>query len=99
MIVFEEESKITELDDDPNILVYKLNFVPITNLPKIPKNSNIDVLGVIKEAGTIDKLTLKNGESKEKRTMMIYDETNSSVEVVRIELIKDFVGRICQRRF
>ena len=100
MIVFEDDTKIEELDDDPNILRFKFTFTPVSNLSKIPKNSNVDVLGIVKEFSDVEKLNLKSGETKEKRTVTVYDETNSSVEVVRnLNLNLDLVGRLCLRRF
>lgn len=39
----------------------------------------VDVLGVVQKVGTVDSVTIKNGESRRRRNLVICDESNTSI--------------------
>lgn len=80
-ISFDKGSLITELADDGNIADVVYNFVPLDHLRSCSLNSTVDVCGFLTEIDEVTRLTSRRGEELLKRTLVIMDYTDFSIEV------------------
>ncbi|KAL1732495.1 hypothetical protein EV714DRAFT_206529 [Schizophyllum commune] len=68
-----------EAADVPTI---KYNFVKLDALQEVPKDSNCDVIGVVKEVGELSEITTKTtNRTMKKRELTLVDDTGFSVRV------------------
>uniref|UniRef100_A0A915B679 Replication protein A 70 kDa DNA-binding subunit n=1 Tax=Parascaris univalens TaxID=6257 RepID=A0A915B679_PARUN len=79
-IIIRDESEIIECVDRAEISSPKIrcDFIRIANLPKFT-NSEVDVVGVVREVGEVKQLTGKMGEALVKRDIQIVDDSLRSV--------------------
>ncbi|KAL5596839.1 hypothetical protein BROUX41_006477 [Berkeleyomyces rouxiae] len=81
-LAFERDTLIEKAEDQTSVPQVMFNFHTIQELQNIEKDTNIDVIGVIKEIGDVASLTSKStGKPYEKRDVTIVDDTNYSVRV------------------
>jgi len=57
------------------------SFTNIEQIQQLMQNVTIDILGIVVDVGPVGNLKLKTGESKDKRNLVIGDDTNYSIAV------------------
>lgn len=81
-ITFDGRSTILRARNESTIPNSRYNFSLITVLPHKPKNSNVDVLGVVLEVGSVETIESKaKGTTLTKRTALIAEPSGSAVEI------------------
>lgn len=61
-----------------------LQFLRIEEIEHIPTNAIIDVLGVVESVEPATQITRKDGTDTNKRSLVVKDNSNRSIEVRRI---------------
>jgi len=94
-----DRSTTVELCEDGNAVPQmQFNFVSIRDIAMTPKDSVVDVIGVVSEVGNLDEITTKEGKQLSKRTVNIIDDSNASIELTlwrnRAEEFAGAVGSI-----
>uniref|UniRef100_F1KWX5 Replication protein A 70 kDa DNA-binding subunit n=1 Tax=Ascaris suum TaxID=6253 RepID=F1KWX5_ASCSU len=79
-VIIRDETEIIECIDRAEISSPKIrcDFIRIRNLPKFA-NSEVDMMGVVREVGDVKQLTGKMGEALVKRDIQIVDDSLRSV--------------------
>jgi replication factor A1 len=72
---FDRNAEIIEVDDDDTIHDTSYNFKTIKEIQEMPENSIVDFLGVVHNVGAINTIQLKNGNDKERRLMLVTDDS------------------------
>ncbi|OMJ72265.1 hypothetical protein SteCoe_29345 [Stentor coeruleus] len=80
-INFDKNSLINEVADDGSIPKIRFNFIPLDRLPKVSIDQSVDVCGIIMEIEKPITVMTKKGTQTIKRTMLITDYTDFSIEV------------------
>ncbi|KAL1899685.1 Replication factor A protein 1 [Ceratocystis pirilliformis] len=81
-LAFERDTLIEKAEDQTSVPQVMFNFHTIQGLQSVEKDTNIDVIGVIKDVGEMNSFTSKStGKPYEKRDITIVDDTNYSVRV------------------
>ena len=87
-LIFDELSEIKLAKDDFSTKFQEFNFTPIGKVAELPKGTNIDVLGIVKNVGPITTFT-REGKESSKKVVTIYDESN---ELISITFWRDLVN-------
>ena len=86
------------LDDDDKLPRHNLQFTPIANLPSLPVDTNVHVLGVVVDAEAVEHGLTKSGTEGSQRTLTIADESLRSIPLrvssSRVEHLGGSVGSI-----
>ncbi|TNV83218.1 hypothetical protein FGO68_gene13126 [Halteria grandinella] len=86
-IVFEKNTKIEMIDDDGSVAggfndsPNCFNFVSVGQLEELKPMEQIDILGVIQKVGPLGSATIKNGEVRKRRNLVLCDDSNTSVVI------------------
>ena len=81
-LTFERDTVIEKAEDTSNVPQVRYNFVNIHELQSVEKDTTIDVVGVLKDVGSVDQITSKNtGKPYDKRELTIVDDSQYSVRV------------------
>ena len=79
-ITFGYETEVNEVkEEDREIVAESFSFTPLAEIENIIQQCTVDVIGVILDVGPVQQLQLKDGTSRDKRALMIGDETNFSI--------------------
>jgi len=57
------------------------NFTNIEQIQQLIANVVIDTIGIVVDVGPVGNLKLRTGESRDKRNIIIGDDTNYSISV------------------
>ena len=70
------------LEDSDSIPSIKYNFVPIQSITDFEKDTNIDVIGIVKECGDLAEIVSKTTQrTSKKRDLVLVDSSSSSINV------------------
>ncbi|KZT02307.1 replication factor-a protein [Laetiporus sulphureus 93-53] len=78
---FERNTEVEECLDATNVPVVKFNFVEINKLNEIPKDSTVDVIGIVKEIGDAVEINSRTNKTLTKRELTIVDRSQFSVRL------------------
>ncbi|KAI8970131.1 replication factor-A protein [Mycotypha africana] len=79
---FENATEIEACPDSGNIPQINFDFVKIADIDRVPKDTNIDVIGVVVESSEINELVSKvTGKPMKKRDVMIADESLKRIKL------------------
>lgn len=67
--------------DDAHISGNSFTFTQLNAIEELVQSCNIDVIGIVLDVGPTTALTLRSGESRDKRLLTIGDESNVSIGV------------------
>ncbi|KAH1028515.1 replication protein A 70 kDa DNA-binding subunit [Dendroctonus ponderosae] len=67
------------LDDDLSKVQTQYDFVEISKIVELEANQTIDVLGVAKSTGELEKFQARSGRELQKKEIQLVDRSNSSV--------------------
>ena len=86
------------LDIDDKLPRHNLQFTPIANLPSLPVDTNVHVLGVVVDAEAVEHGLTKSGTEGSQRTLTIADQSLRSIPLrvssSRVEHLGGSVGSI-----
>lgn len=81
-LTFERDTVIEKAEDQSNVPQVRFNFCGIQDLNNTEKDSTVDVIGVLKEAGDVDQIVSKTTQKPyDKRELTIVDDSGYSVRV------------------
>jgi len=80
-ITFDQSTEIQECKDDSKINQTGFSFTKIDQIQQLMANVAIDVIGIVVDVGPVGNLKLKSGENRDKRNLVIGDDTNFSISV------------------
>ena len=81
-ITLNERSEVTPIDDDSSIPGQTYNFTPIANIVDVDANSHVDVCAIVTKVNELTTIqSQKTQKSLRKRTLVLCDESNKSVEM------------------
>jgi len=80
-ITFDRNTDIQECKDDKQINQTGFSFTTIEQIQNLRTNVTIDVIGIVLQVGQVGTLKLKTGETRDKRNLVIGDDTNLSISV------------------
>eukprot|EP01069_Polyplicarium_translucidae_P005542 Polyplicarium_translucidae@DN2807_c0_g1_i4.p1 len=78
---FGEDAQISPVGPDAAIPKKSYVFSRIDSLNDMKKGDTVDVLAVIVNGGTINSITLKTGEAKDKRDWTLLDESGYTIDL------------------
>lgn len=84
-IVFEKSTTIELIEDDGTVSGGKGNasncfsFCTIASLETLNAHEQVDVIGVVQRIGPIGQVTIKSGEPKRRRNLVICDDSKTSI--------------------
>ena len=78
-LTFKDNGMLEQADDTGDIPTVTYNFVTISDLSGCSKDSNVDVIGVVKTAGDATNITTKAGKELTKREITLVDRSNTQV--------------------
>ncbi|XP_063933317.1 replication protein A 70 kDa DNA-binding subunit-like [Zophobas morio] len=58
-----------------------MNFLPISEIEKAPKDSLLDVIGIVKEVGDLSAVHTKTGKRLSKRSLTIVDDSQTEISL------------------
>ncbi|KAF4121108.1 replication factor A1 [Geosmithia morbida] len=81
-LTFERDTVIEKADDQSSVPQMRFNFCTIQELQSVEKDSTVDVIGVLKDAGEVSEIiSKKDGRPFQKRELTVVDDTGFSVRV------------------
>lgn len=83
-LILENGCEIIEQDEDDSITRERYKFVKLDKLRDMSAGLLVDVLGIVQDVFPFVTVITKNGESKSKRNLMIFDDSCVAVDVVWI---------------
>ena len=78
-LTFKDNGMMELAEDIGDIPTVSYNFVAISDLTGCAKDSNVDVIGVVKVAGETANITTKAGKELTKREITLVDKSNTQV--------------------
>ncbi|KAJ8507485.1 hypothetical protein ONZ45_g10141 [Pleurotus djamor] len=78
----EKHTEIEECHETTNLPTIKYNFVPLSGLEELPKDSTCDVIAIVKEAGPLSEIVSKTtNRNIPKRELTLVDKSGYSVRL------------------
>ncbi|KAL9092225.1 MAG: hypothetical protein Q9159_000984 [Coniocarpon cinnabarinum] len=75
-LTFERDTIVEKAEDQESAPKVKYNFIPLSDLENVEKDSTIDAIGVLKEVAETSQITSKTtGKPYDKRDLTICDQT------------------------
>ena len=78
-LTFKDNGMMELAEDTGDIPTVTYNFVSVSDLASCAKDSNVDVIGVVKTAGDATNITTKAGKELTKREITLVDKSNTQV--------------------
>ncbi|KAF9500581.1 replication factor-a protein [Pleurotus eryngii] len=79
---FEKHTEIEECHEVSNVPMVKYNFVPLSGLEELAKDSTCDVIGIVKEVAPLSEIISKaSSRSIPKRELTLVDKSGFSVRL------------------
>ena len=78
-ITFDQHSEIRPASDTGNIKAIMYNFKKMGELEEAAVDTNVDVIGVVKDVGQCSSFTSKAGNDLTKRELTLVDDTNVEI--------------------
>lgn len=80
-INFDKNCHIELVEDDNSIKAVGFNFITISDVQDVEQNKSIDTIGVITQVLPVSQINVKAGGQKDKRNVVITDESELTVTV------------------
>ncbi|KAJ3764863.1 putative replication factor A protein 1, partial [Lentinula raphanica] len=81
-ITLEAKTEIEECEEASSLPTIKYNFVTLQELHNLPKDSNLDIIGILKEYGDVSEITSqKTNRTMQKRDLTLVDESGFFVRL------------------
>ena len=82
-LIFNMSAEIIEVQDDESIQSQAFNFLTIEEIGQVqnPRSKTIDFIGIAHQCGQAREKQLKNGSTKEQRTVHLADESGMTISL------------------
>ncbi|KAI0445335.1 replication factor-A protein [Xylaria telfairii] len=81
-LAFERETTIEKAEDQASVPQVRFNFINISDLQSVEKDTTVDVVGVLKEVGDVSQIVAKStGKPYDKRELTLVDDSQFSVRL------------------
>lgn len=78
---FDRGTEVEECLEATGVPTVKYNFTPLSNLEEVAAGSICDVIGIVKEVGSLSEINTKMNKSLTKRELTLVDRSNFSVRL------------------
>lgn len=81
-LAFERETIIEKAEDQASVPQVRFNFINISDLQSVEKDTTVDVVGVLKDVGDVSQIVAKStGKPYDKRELTLVDDSQFSVRL------------------
>lgn len=81
-LMFERDTVVERANDQENVPQVRYNFTTINDLQNVEKDSNVDLIAILKDAAEISQITSKTTQKPyDKRELTLVDDSGYSVRV------------------
>ncbi|RMZ82097.1 hypothetical protein DV737_g2151, partial [Chaetothyriales sp. CBS 132003] len=81
-LTFERDTRVEKAEDQQDVPQVKFNFVRISELASVEKDTTIDVIGILRDVGETSQITSKTtSKPYDKRELTLVDQTGFSVRL------------------
>jgi len=80
-IIFDDQSIFEHIEDNGNISKFSFNFIKLSAIDSYPKDSTIDVIGIVCSQGPVSLQNTKKGTTIPKKVIEICDDTGYKIEI------------------
>ena len=80
-LTFSHHSVVEKCEDDDGIQSVSFTFTGLDRIEELVQAHTIDVIGVVLDVGQTSSINMRDGQTREKRTLTIGDESNVSINV------------------
>lgn len=80
-LTFSKDSVCEKCAEDDEIQGNSFTFTGLDKIEELVQSHTVDVIGVILEVGSVNSINMKDGKSRDKRTITIGDESNICLNV------------------
>ena len=80
-LIFDRNARIDKAEDDSNIDTQGFHFFNIKQIEELKEITTIDFIGVVHYVGPITMINLKNGKQKERRNIIMTDDSGLTVNL------------------
>lgn len=79
-VSFDQHSEISPAPEDGQISQMNYAFKKIAMIESLPADSNVDVIGVVKDVGPVNEIMSKAGKQLFKRDISLVDDSNAEIK-------------------
>lgn len=76
-----ENSDIKRVADIKEISCYHFKFAKISEIEMKSEGENVDLIAIVEDPGALKQIQIKSGETKEKRTIKLRDDSGFSIDI------------------
>lgn len=80
-VSFDQNSEISPAPEDGQISQMNYAFKKIAMIETLPADSNVDVIGVVRDVGPVSEITSKAGKQLFKRDISLVDDSNAEIKL------------------
>lgn len=80
-LTFDYSTVVEKCENDTHIKGDGFSFTGLAGIEQLIQNCTVDVIGVILDVGMVSSLTMKDGTQRDKRTLIVGDESKISISV------------------
>jgi replication factor A1 len=80
-LIFDRNSLIERVEDDSKINTMGFHFFNVKQIEQMKEITTIDFIGVVHYVGPITNINLKNGSQKERRNVIMADDTGLTINL------------------
>ncbi|KAI1005816.1 Replication factor A protein 1 [Podosphaera aphanis] len=81
-LIFDKETKVEKAEDQESVPQVVYNFMSISDLEKVEKDSNVDIIAVVKEIAEVAQIVSKTTQKPfDKRELTVVDDSGYSVRL------------------
>ncbi|KAI9923270.1 hypothetical protein PsorP6_002739 [Peronosclerospora sorghi] len=79
-VTFDTNSDISPAPEDGQISHMQYSFRKIAEIENVPADSNVDIIGVVRDVGQLNEITSKAGKQLLKRDISLVDDSNAEIK-------------------
>ncbi|KAG7390324.1 60S acidic ribosomal protein P1 [Phytophthora pseudosyringae] len=79
-VTFDQHSDISPAPEDGQISQMQYSFKKIAEIENVPADSNVDVIGIVRDVGQVNEITSKAGKQLFKRDISLVDDSNAEIK-------------------
>ncbi|GMF16928.1 unnamed protein product [Phytophthora fragariaefolia] len=79
-VTFDQHSDISPAPEDGQISQMNYSFKKIAEIESVPADSNVDVIGIVRDVGQVNEITSKAGKQLFKRDISLVDDSNAEIK-------------------
>ncbi|RLN66744.1 hypothetical protein BBJ29_000068 [Phytophthora kernoviae] len=79
-VTFDQHSDISPAPEDGQISQMNYSFKKIAEIESVAPDSNVDVIGIVRDVGQVNEITSKAGKQLFKRDISLVDDSNAEIK-------------------